>query len=133
MLSASHISATSGSEETQTVPAMVTHLFMSFMHALTDNRTLIQCRTILFQLCASALLDSHRCWSRGQLVHWDKTPAGPDGSSAPAAKVSMLHNHSQLVCQVTLRSGCPKVVMVVVIKYEETAMSEQRGQCYCTL
>lgn len=97
---------------------------MSFMHAFTHSGTLIQHRSIF----TCFVHHSHRCWPTGRPAQWDRTPAAPDGAAAPAAKVSMLHNHSQLVCQVTVRSGCPKVVMVR--KYEEAAVWEGS---YCTL
>lgn len=80
-------------------------------------------RDYISWLRASAWPDPHRCWPAGRPARWDEPPAAPDGSSAPAATVSVLHNHSQLVCQVTVRSGCPKVVMLVVMEYEGAAVS----------
>lgn len=94
------------------------------MHAFTHSGTLIQHRSIF----TCFVHHSHRCWPTGRPAQWDRAPAAPDGAAAPAAKVSTLHNHSQLVCQVTVRSGCPKVVMVR--KYEEAAVWEGS---YCTL
>lgn len=71
------------------------HPLVYVIHACfpTHSRTIIQRRTIFTR----SLPDSHCCWHTGRAAHWDKTPAAPDGSLAPAAKVSMLHNHSQLV------------------------------------
>lgn len=95
----------------QTAAAMFTCLFMSFMQPVAPKH--------ITAMRMAAERRALTTGTRAELPSGTGLPADPDGSPAASVKAPMLHNHSQLVCQVTVRSGSPKVATIVARRQEE--------------
>lgn len=121
-----YVLGTLRSEQTQTVPATSTHLFV--IHACFHTQQgLYTTQHCIFFFC----FVHQRCRTLAAAGPQVDRPTGTNPPLLQMASQPLLPKSPCYIiiaswfCRVTVRSGCPKVVMVVVMEYEETAMSEQ--------